>query len=318
MSRNALGGAFDPHDLRDHLSLIDAMGVIPPGDLFDFLMRVRTAELSSLEREPIWQDMVASTQAEMAAFLHLTAGEAHDLAVSHVRAMLGENLIWPTYISAYLSRPEVFRPQIRVWGQESLDGALRSGRGAVLAQCHWGAFQMLLPALLIHGYSVFQFFGDAEAAAWASDVIRDRNPGLFSHMETLVVPDPAVARRSLQTIDRGFLVAIPPEISEGTTKPKLHTEFLGVEVYAPEGPAFLAATARVPLIPVRVQAEGPTLHCYLGEPIEVTKSRSGIQEAVQRCFRDLEKAVRTTPHQWRGWGFLRDMCVAATVGEVKR
>lgn len=309
MTRSMVG-VFNPQWIPRYLEYLQGLASVSPPELYGFMSRVREAELIETRTSSHWGELVHNTAQEMAKGLGKSPADVCMEAEAHVDLMVGDNLIRPSYFLAYLFDFDRIRPFIRIIGQEHVDRAVSKGKGAILAQFHWGPFQLLLPTLLGLGYPVLQFYGEAEAAVWAEEIIRRSSSALSDRTKSVVIPDPAVGPKVLRALRSGYLVAIPPEISQGIVKPKLETRFLGQDVYAPEGPAYLAGRVGVPLIPVRVEGEGPYLHLIFGEPIEVESvNHMGLQQAVDKLFQHLECEIRKTPRHWRGWGFIQEMTV---------
>jgi len=69
-----------------------------------------------------------------------------------------EILFYPSMDKNFIER------MIKIEGNENLDGALKEGKGVLLFQAHFGAFQMVMPAIGYNGYIMNQI--SASASIW--------------------------------------------------------------------------------------------------------------------------------------------------------
>ena len=69
-----------------------------------------------------------------------------------------EVLLYPSMNQGYIEKMVKFK------GKEYLDGALKQGKGVLLFQAHFGAFQMVMPAIGYSGYTMNQI--SASASIW--------------------------------------------------------------------------------------------------------------------------------------------------------
>ena len=73
----------------------------------------------------------------------------------------------------------------------------------------------------------------------------------------------------------------------------------------PHGPAALARAAEVPLVPVFALRTGSLRYrVIVRRPIEIERTadrEADILRATQAVAKDIEWAIRLSPHSWYGW-----------------
>lgn len=113
--------------------------------------------------------------------------------------------------------------------------------------------------------------------------------------------DPLQGMVLLEALRRGEIVAMQADRPRAGAKVIAATLF-GRAIDLPAGPAALARTARVPVLPVFAIREGwRRYRVILCPPIEVARSPDrarDLADAVGRIAREVEGAIRRAPHQW--------------------
>lgn len=105
----------------------------------------------------------------------------------------------------------------------------------------------------------------------------------------------------LQALREGAIVGIQGDRPRHGAR-TVQTTIFGMPLQLPSGPAALARTAEVPLVPVFVLRQGRRHYAVeLGEPIRVARSRDrehDVEQATQRVAAAIEAAIRRAPYQW--------------------
>lgn len=207
-----------------------------------------------------------------------------------------------------------------VEGLALLDAALAGGKGAVLLLSHFGANQMVMPALGFRGYRLHQVSAPATAL---NERLPESRPGWvlrtrelrWEHEQAL----PAVhinglgnLARALDCLRRGEVLAIAGDGGHFSTP--VRVPFLGREAHFPAGAMLLARRTGSPVLPVFVLRDASGRNTVIIEPPLETihapaPSREAAAEAGVRDFAArLENRVRAHPgHYLRHLAFRERM-----------
>lgn len=179
---------------------------------------------------------------------------------------------------------------------ERLRAHRASGRGAILALPHMGAWDLAGGACGAAGLPVFSIAG------------RQRNPlfdrYLNGQRERLGMPilmrGDSTLRQVLRRLKDGEFLAILLDVRMPT--PALSIAFLGGTANIGAGAASFARRARVPIFPCIVTRTGWTGHrLTLGDPVWPDPAADADADAsrmTQAVFRGIEEAIRRDPGQW--------------------
>ena len=187
---------------------------------------------------------------------------------------------------------------IEHWNEVSLDGG-----GLILVTAHLGNYEVgsMLPSeresRRVH--LVREPEADAKAQAFFENVVADFSQSQYTmHFQS---DDPFQGLALLDALRRGEIVAMQGD------RPRaggwsIDAMLFGKPFPLPPGPAVLARTAGVPILPVFVFREGRRRYRVVFRP-PILSPRTGnraadLQWTMQRVAADLEWAVRREPHQW--------------------
>ena len=188
-------------------------------------------------------------------------------------------------------------------GKEQWDALLASERGAVLVTAHVGSWEVAsaLPATKEDG--TVHLVREEELDPRSQDYLRAHielhgGPGYRTHFAT---DDPTLGVRLLEALRAGEWVALQGDRPRGGGRVE-EVELFGRKMGLPPGPAALARTAEVPLLPLFVFREGRRRYriCFR-PPIEVPRTRdrkADVRGAVETFARELEWAIERAPEQW--------------------
>jgi KDO2-lipid IV(A) lauroyltransferase len=113
--------------------------------------------------------------------------------------------------------------------------------------------------------------------------------------------NPLEALALVEALERGEIVAIQAD------RPRVGSKVVDATLFGrpfplPAGPAVLARTARVPILPVFALRTGRRrFRLVFRKPIEVARSAdraADLDAAMRRVALDIEDAIRREPHQW--------------------
>lgn len=179
----------------------------------------------------------------------------------------------------------------------------RAGCGLVLVTAHLGNYEVgsMLPSererRRVH--LVREPEADAKAQAFLENVLAGFAQSQYTmHFQS---DDPFQGLALLDALRRGEIVAVQGD------RPRaggwsIDATLFGKSFLLPPGPAVLARTADVPILPVFVLREGRRRYRVVFRP-PIRAPRTGNRAAdlawtMQRVAADLEWAVRRAPHQW--------------------
>jgi KDO2-lipid IV(A) lauroyltransferase len=210
-----------------------------------------------------------------------------------------EVLLYPSMNKAYVDR--VFT----IEGRDRLDAALARGKGVLLFQAHFGAFQMTMPAIGYSGYSMNQI--SASAAIWkegSSSVAQQKMADIKARYEyTLPVRHIAVAsslRPVFRALARNEIVGVT--VDGGGGRKTVPLRFLGREALFQTGAVDLAQSTGAAIVPAFVITEPGLRHrLVLHERLAVPED--GDKEAARRAVLQafallLEIYVLSHPHHY--------------------
>jgi len=113
--------------------------------------------------------------------------------------------------------------------------------------------------------------------------------------------DPLQGMALVEALQRGEIVAVQADRPRAGSRTVAGTLF-GRPFAFPAGPAVLARTAGVPMLPVFAIREGRRrFRLLFRPPVEVARTadrEADLRGAMDRVARDLETGIRRAPHQW--------------------
>lgn len=210
-----------------------------------------------------------------------------------------EVLLYPALNPALIER------MVALEGREHLDRALAAGRGVLLFQAHFGAFQMTMPAIGYRGYRMNQI--SASAALWknsgGSDAPERMHTIKADYEERLPVRHISVAssmRPVFRALERNEIVGIT--VDGGGGRKTLQLPFLGRIANFQTGPADLAVRTGAAIVPAFIVTEPGLRHrLTLHPPLRVDPDAG--PDASRRAILGqfallLEQCVRAHPDHY--------------------
>jgi len=177
-----------------------------------------------------------------------------------------EVLLYPSLNSEFI------RKFVKIEGIENLDRALGKGRGVLLYQAHFGAFQMTMPAVGYSGYRMNQI--SASAAVWKEESGSSAQRRMFDikakYEYTLPVRHISVTsslKPLFKALKENEIVGIT--VDGGGGKKVVPINFLGREALFQTGAADIAVSTGAEIVPVFIVTEKGLRHrLFIHEPIE--------------------------------------------------
>ncbi len=208
--------------------------------------------------------------------------------------------------------PSLMQKLVTIEGLVHLDEALARGRGVLLFQAHFGAFQMVMPAIGYSGYTMNQI--SASASVWqaedAPEIVK-RSLALKSRYEyTLPVRHMSVAanlRPVFRALKRNEIVGIT--VDGGGGRKTVQTEFLGRHANFQKGAIDLALRTGAEIVPAFIVSEKGlrhTLHVHPALEIKPLSDREAcIRETLDRFISILTSYIMTHPDHYGYTLYLR-------------
>lgn len=263
-------------------------------------------------------------------FLYLLSGDKQKIMAEELyKIMPGLNsgeikkLIRGSFINYCVSEMEVLlypslndrfiKKNVTIEGREYLEAALSKGKGVLLFQAHFGAFQMTMPAIGYSGYKMNQV--SASASLWNDDASISRMQKKAynikaSYEYSLPVKHISVTsslRPVFSALSENEIVGITADGGGGKKIVSIH--FLGRRANFQQGPADLAIRTGAEIVPAFIITEGGLKHrLVLCPPIKIraTSNRDEQLQGVIQEFGDLlEYHVRRYPSHYLYTLFLR-------------
>ncbi len=210
-----------------------------------------------------------------------------------------EVLLYPSLNRAFIER------HFTIEGREHLDAALARGRGVLLCQAHFGAFQMTMPAIGYSGYTMNQI--SASAALWTEEgatAAQKRMLGIKAKYEyTLPVKHISVTsslRPVFNALKRNEIVGIT--VDGGGGKNIIPLRFLGREAFFQTGAVDLAVSTGAAMVPAFIVTERGLRHRLVLHPPLHVDGGAGRDENRLRVLPEfaalLESYVLRFPHHY--------------------
>jgi KDO2-lipid IV(A) lauroyltransferase len=177
------------------------------------------------------------------------------------------------------------------------------GRGFVMVTAHLGLYEAgsMVPAekTARHVHLVREPELDPRAQAFIAETVAAvQGPHYRMHFQG---GDPLQAMVLVEALDRGEIVAVQADRPHAGGKTVPATLFARPFVL-PAGPAVLARTARVPMLPVFALRIGRRrFRLVFRPPIEVARTAdrgADLAAAMREVAGEIERAIRRAPEQW--------------------
>jgi KDO2-lipid IV(A) lauroyltransferase len=160
---------------------------------------------------------------------------------------------------------------VRIEGREHLDNALSRGRGVLMFQAHFGAFQMTMPAIGYSGYTMNQI--SASASVWKEESASEAQKRMFDikarNEYTLPVKHISVTsslRPLFNALKTNEIVGIT--VDGGGGKKVVPIRFLGREASFQTGAPDIAVSTGAEIVPAFIVTERNMKHrLIMHEPI---------------------------------------------------
>ena len=193
---------------------------------------------------------------------------------------------------------EYVRQRIVLEGREILDEALARGRGVLLFQAHFGAFQMTMPALGYSGYRMSQISVTAEA--WKNDTMGlaqhaafDRKAAYERALPVRRIDIRGTMRPVYRALQAGEIVGIAVDGAAGNRP--VTVSFLGHQARFQTGAAQLALRTGAIIVPAVIFTDPYFRHrLVLHPPIEGRTQ----EELVSAFVSHLEAWVKDRPSHY--------------------
>lgn len=243
-------------------------------------------------------------------FPHKPDKEIHKLIkASVVNFVLSELevLFYPSMDKAFIDK------MIQIDGKHHLDHALAQGSGVLLFQAHFGAFQIVMPAIGYKGYTMNQI--SAPATVWKSDgqpKLQQKSYDIKARHEYLLPVKHINVQKNLKAVftalKRNEIVGITADGGGGGTKITTFP-FLGRKANFQKGGVDIAVRTGAAMIPVFILTLQNFKHSLIiHPPIELNTTlprEEQIYEALKEYINILEDYVQQYPAHYGFNLFLR-------------
>ena len=232
------------------------------------------------------------------------------------------NIVKSSFINYAVSELEVlFYPYmdsdfikkvVTIEGREHLDRALREGRGVLLFQAHFGAFQMVMPAIGYSGYKMNQI--SSLASDWAeqssSKVIKKTFNKKADYEHALPINHISIRaslRPAFRALEKNEIVGIT--IDGGGGKKVVTVKFLGRDANFQQGAVDLAIRTGATILPAFITTEKGIKHTLTIHPPlcmnNARKKDDNIRSVLGEFIELLEDYVYRYPFQYGYTLYLR-------------
>jgi len=192
--------------------------------------------------------------------------------------------------------------QRTVRGAEIWKDVLESGKGLILVTAHIGHWEVGASMAPSDQQRHVHVVREEELDPRAQEFVRKMFAESGEQQLTMhfANQDPMLGMKMLVALRQGEIVALQGD--RPRAQGRFHTvEAFGREMKLPLGPAALARTAGVPLLPVYVFRRGRHRSEVVFRPLIHVPNTPGeevLHEAVEKMAKEVEWAIRQAPHQW--------------------
>jgi lauroyl/myristoyl acyltransferase len=181
-------------------------------------------------------------------------------------------------------------------GLESLDAALSRGRGALAVTAHWGAIELIPPALTLRGYPV-------------SIVLETKTPRLRAALERAVAGTDArliIASRGDRVLDRIFgdlaegrvLFTQVDEVDAWRRRRSKTIRLFGNSLFYDHSLDFIAKRSGAPSVGLFCRRSEGLRYCLSCESIAPDPR---VENVAEKALRLWERKLLESPEQWYEW-----------------
>jgi lauroyl/myristoyl acyltransferase len=288
---------------RQSASLFELLWQLPTELVLDFLERANEWELRNSLTERL-----AQTAEMIRAPVALTPSlrdRSDRIAQECAEYVLRSNATLSALI-IQLERGAQSPLEVQWSGVEHLRRIREGGRPAVVFAPHIGFLYAVPVALAAVGERSAVLGGDI-AREVMFKIFVTVAPRLLERIDYIVVPSPGCAMAAVDTLRRGELLVMFPEVNRGATGniQSVTTEFLGRRIWLPTTAARFARMARADILPALVTPTAARqVRIEFGEPVAAPADRHADVPTSLRLFEWLERTVEDRPHLWWGWPML--------------
>lgn len=175
-----------------------------------------------------------------------------------------EVLLYPAMNKAFIEKI------VTISGKEYLDNALSKGRGVLLFQAHFGAFQMVMPVIGYSGYRMNQISASASvwkeeaSASWIQKRCFDMKADYERKLPVQHISVKSSLRPVFRALERNEIVGITVDGGEG--KKPAQTDFLGRRAYLQRGGVELAVRTGAAIVPAFIITDAGLRHRLIIHP----------------------------------------------------
>ena len=222
-----------------------------------------------------------------------------------------EDIIKQSFINYVLSELEVlFYPtmnielinkMIVIEGKKHLDDAFSKGSGVLLFQAHFGAFQVVMPAIGYSGYKMNQV--SASASIWKEEVdlkIQKKSIDIKANYEKILpvkhISVDSSLRPVFRALERNEIVGIT--VDGGGGKKVLPLTFLGRTANFQKGAADIALRTGAMIVPAFILTEKRFKHKLIIHPPLKTNRTGEKDDDIQRILTEFVKILEYYVYQY--------------------
>lgn len=257
------------------LSVVDAIGRMGGLILYSISKEKRGMMTEELRRSLPNPDPASIRRIVKASFANYALSEM-------------EVLLYPTL------NPTIIQKRVSFQGREYLEEALSEGKGVLLFQAHFGAFQMVMPVIGYHGYIMNQI--SASAAVWKERMNSDIQKKVLdikaSYEQKLPVRHISVQeslRPVFRALQRNEIVGIT--VDGGTGKKNRIIRFLGRWANFAQGPVDLALRTGAPIVPAFILTGKRLTHTVRLHPPLVVDPALDKNESIRRILQQFARLL---------------------------
>ncbi len=197
---------------------------------------------------------------------------------------------------------DLIKKMVTIEGKEHLDRALSYGRGVLLFQAHFGAFQMVMPAIGYSGYRMNQI--SASASIWKDSITSKTQQKSFDikanyeyRLPVRHIPVKSTLRPVFKLLKKNEIVGITVDGGGGRNVTSI--KFLGRNANFQQGAADLALRTEAAIVPVFITTERGLRHrLIIHPPININRRgdrAENMKEILQKFASLLEGHVYRYP-----------------------
>jgi len=203
-------------------------------------------------------------------------------------------------LMSLMDKPALLKKQVSFVGKQSLDNALKHGKGVILVSAHFGNFPLMMARLSLEGYKVAGIMRPMHDPRIEGIFLKKRNK--LNIITIYSQPRKACVDNSIRVLRDNRLLFIPIDQHFGTGG--IMVNFFGRKAATATGPVVLAQRTKSAVMPCFIVRQPDDTHKIIFEEALILEDgqtpENTLVSNIQKLTDIIESYIRKYPAEW-GW-----------------